>query len=497
MIYSYDMRRILVLLSLLVGSTLAGNWITGGGNPWRSGLTDENGPVRREDIAWQGTISGLFGMPVYIWEDKLVTMRFQSIDYAPIVCHDLFTGETLWTRDFPGANSRSLPIGFRDGRVYAINFQESQHDTLYALDANDGSILWRGQVTTWMSITESASFADNGDVLVSASGMRIARINCQTGDTVWTASRVWPVSGSADLCVQGNTVYGYSGGISSLYISAWDLETGRFKYRTRIPDTHPGGPTPQTAPMVGDDGTVYAHKPGDNLTALTDNGDSLVIRWSHEVSGDGSHYSIFSHFAVGPDGSVYCGSNGRIQRLDPTTGICIDSSPYIQDPTSSYFGLRMAIAADGTVYVTTGNQYAALYSFTPDLQLNWADTIPHLNTSGPALAQGVLGVAGAGTTLKVYQCASSITDARPIPDCRLALRAEPLPGRVRLTFTLPEPGKVGLHLYDATGRAVAHRQYAALAGVQTVELSVSGSGIAFAVLTAARRSARVKLPLVR
>jgi outer membrane protein assembly factor BamB len=491
------MIRESVLTVALAGLALAGNWVTGGGNPWRSGLTDENGPARREDIAWQGTISGMFGLPVFIWEDKLVTTRFQSIDYAPIVCHDLATGETLWTRDFPGANSRSLPIGFRDGRVYAINFQESQHDTLYALDASDGHILWRGQITTWMSITESASFADNGDVLVSAADFKIARVNAATGDTVWTTSRVWPVSSSADVCVRDTTVYAYSGDIGSLFINAWDLATGRFKYRTRIEDTHPGGPLPQTAPMVGDDGTVYAHKPGDNVTALEDTGDSLRVLWTHEVSGDAYHYSIFSHFAVGPDRSVYCGSNGRIQRLDPATGVCTDSSPFIQDPTSIYFGLRMAIGPDGTVYVTTGTQNAALYSFTPDLQLNWADTIPNLNTSGPALAQGVLAVAGAGTTLKAYRCQTGVAEAGTRPAGLFSLRAQAVSGRVRLKFTLPAAGEVLLRAYDAAGRRITSEQAYRAAGEQTLELPVRGSGIGFASVTAGGRTATAKFAFVR
>jgi outer membrane protein assembly factor BamB len=285
----------LSLLLLAVAIASAGDWVTGGGNPWRSGLSDERGPASREDLVWQGTLPGIFGAPIYIWDDKLVTMRFQTSDYAPIVCHDLTTGETLWTRDFPGTNSRSLPIGFRDGRVYAINFQErtNERDTLYALNATDGQIVWRSTIHAWMSITESASFAENGDLLVSADSFRIARVNCTTGAVVWVTPRVWPVTGAADICVYDSTVYAYTGDIGSLFLNAWDIGTGRFKYKTRIQDTHPGGPLPQSAPMVGDDGTIYAHKPGDNLTAIEDSGDSLHVLWTHEVSGDSYYYSIF------------------------------------------------------------------------------------------------------------------------------------------------------------------------------------------------------------
>ena len=194
------MRKLLVLFSLLAATAPAGEWMTSGGNPARTGLSDEYAPGG-PDLLWSGTLSGWFGLPIFISADKLVTMRFQSIDYAPMVCHDLFTGETLWTRDFPGANSRSVPIGLRDSRVYAINFQESRHDTLYCLDADNGEILWRGRVTVEMSISESATFAENGDLLVNASDFKIARIDHADGDTVWTTYRLWPVTGSADICV--------------------------------------------------------------------------------------------------------------------------------------------------------------------------------------------------------------------------------------------------------------------------------------------------------
>jgi hypothetical protein len=486
------MTRFLVLSALIVSVLSAGDWVISGGNPWRSGLADEIGPQSRSDIAWDGSLSSWFGLPVYVWQDKLVTTRFPSMDYAPVVCHDIATGETLWTRDFPGAQSRSIAIGFRDDRVYAINFQESQHDTLYALDAVTGDILWRGLVQVWMSITESATFAENGDLLVPADGFRIARINGATGATVWTASRVWPVTGSADICVYDSTVYAYSGDIGSLYLGAWDIATGRFKYNYRIPDTHPGGPLPQSAPMVGDDGTIYAHKPGDNVTALKDDGDSLRLLWTHEISGDSVYYSVFSHFAVGPDNAVYCASRGRIQRLDPADGTCTDSSVFIQDPSSIYFGVRMAIGADGTVYVTTGDNNAALYAFTGRLELLWADTIPNLNTSGPALARGVLAVAGAGTTLRVYRGQTSLSEAGAAAVQSFVLRARAMSGTVRLRFVNPAPAEVSVHVLDAAGRVTAGASRFLPAGAQVMELPVDAAGVGFARVTAGKVTTTAK-----
>ena len=489
------MNRFLPLL--LATTAFAGNWVTGGGNPWRSGLSDERGPSSREDIAWQGTVSGIFGAPIYIWGDKLVTMRFQTISYAPIVCHDLATGETLWTHDFPGTNSRSLPIGFRDGRVYAINFQESQHDTLYALDAADGHIIWRGKVQTWMSITESASFAADGDLLVTASNFKLARVDCETGDTVWTADRVWPVTGSADACVYDSTVYAYTGDIGSLFVNAWDLATGRWKYKTRLVDTHPGGPLPQSAPMVGDDGVVYAHKPGDNITALQDTGDSLLVLWTHEVSGTDSNYSIFSHFAVGPDRSVYCASDGRIQRLDPATGNCLDSSPAIKDPASLYFGVRMAIGSDSIVYLSAGPMGSALYSLSCNLEILWADTLQNMNTSGPAIGNGFLAVSGAGTDLRVYRNMVAVEERPVAAKQSFPLRAVSFPGGIRLRFTNPAAGAVTISVFDAAGRLLARDVRSRPAGMQEFAFPAGSSGVGFAVVSAGNKTSSVKFAQAR
>ena len=60
------MFRLTLSIALVACAATAGNWITGGRNPWRSGLSDERGPAGREDLAWEGTVSGIFGAPIYI-----------------------------------------------------------------------------------------------------------------------------------------------------------------------------------------------------------------------------------------------------------------------------------------------------------------------------------------------------------------------------------------------------------------------------------------------
>jgi len=451
-----NLTRLTILLLLV--SAAAGNWTTSGGDRLRSGLSPETGPDSAR-LLWEGSLSSWFGMPVFTWEDRLVTMRFQSIDYAPVVCHDLATGDTLWTRDFPGADSRSLPIGFRDGRVYAVNFQESRYDTLFALDPDDGSTLWVARVPVDMSISESASYAPDGDLLVTASDFRIARIDCATGDTVWTARRVWPVSGSTDVVAFGERLYAYGGDIGSLYLMAFDVATGALVDTLHIPDTHPGGPLPQAAPMVGSNGTIYAHKVGDNVTAIEDRGDSLKLLWSTELSGTAPYYSAFGHFATGPDGSVYAASWGRVIRLDPETGAVTDSSPFIQDTSGVIFHCRISVGADGTVYVSSDGHapLGGLYALTPGLDLLWYEPVPRLNTSGPAIGRdGVLAVAGDGTVLRVYGPAAGLAARGRAQPAGLLLAARPNPfrGSTRIEYLLERASDVNVLVHDVLGRQV-------------------------------------------
>jgi outer membrane protein assembly factor BamB len=445
------MRKFIVLLALLAATAPAWDWVTSGGNPPRTGLSSQYAPGN-PDLSWSGTLSGWFGTPIFMDSDKLITMRFQSIDYAPIVCHELFQGETLWTRDFPGANSRSLPIGIWGDRVYGVNFQESRHDTIYCLDARTGEILWRSTVTADMGITESATFAENGDPIVTISDFRIARLDHETGDTVWTTRRVWPVTGSTDACVYDSTVYAYWGDIGSLRLASFRLSDGTLKDTVRIEDTHPGGPMAQAAPMVGPDGTIYAHKVGDNVTAIRDFGDSLHVLWVAPISGEGEYFSPFSHFAVGPDSTVYAASYGRIIRLDPHTGAVIDSSDFVQDTTGILFNVRLAIDAAGQVFLATGQDAGGLYCFTPDLRLHWFEPIPRVNTSGPAIGvTGILAVGGSGTELRVYAPAPAVAD-RPA-HAAARLRA---PTIARLTASLRWNGPAArLDIHDITGALMA------------------------------------------
>jgi outer membrane protein assembly factor BamB len=450
------LRRVLPLIVLLF-VVARSDWINHGGNPARNGLSDQVGPaepVRR----WAGSLNSSFGEPVFIEQDRLVTCRY-DFNLGPIVCHDLTTGETLWTRDFPGNSYRSWPIGLRDGQVYAVDLKTASTDTLYALDVADGHIVWRCPYTVQVYLSESATFTPNGDLILTLSGFKTARINHLTGDTVWTVNRVWPISGSADLTVAGDRFYGFGGALvgGSLKLQSFDLATGRRIDSVLIDDTHPGGTAPYGNIIVGPDGVLYAHRCGDNVTAVEDRGESLHVRWVHEVSGADPYYAPWAQLACGPDSSVYALSSGRVIRLDPLTGAARDSSEMIQD-TTTVFQAHLSVGADGTVYAANGGfAHGALCCLTPDLRILWVESIPGVNISCPAIGpHGELAIAGGGDLLRVYEPASGLASRDTAEGQRMSAWPNPFTGTTLLRLPVRFKPGARIAIYDALGRLVRH-----------------------------------------
>ncbi len=430
-------------LLVLAGAAQGGNWPTIGGNSARNGQSADIGPTG-PDLLWEGSVSSWFGGQVFIENDRLVTMRFQGINVAPIVCCDLATGSQEWAVDFPGTNSRSVPRGFRDGRIYATNFQETGRDTLYALSAADGSRLWVSQVFCERGITWGAVFAPNGDPIVPAVSNHIARVDHLTGAQMWDASRIIPNTGAETLCVFGNTVYGFEGSLTTpKMLTAWDVNTGQKKYSSA---GLPGDGDQEVPFSVAPDGTIYVQRDGGFLYALTDTGSGIVEKWHVHVTGT----PTYGQFGIGLDGSVYIPDGTTLVRLDPQNGAVVDRSAALV--TSSVLNARVTVGADGNLYVGNGGSTdGALYAFSPSLQTLWSQAIPSITYAGPALGTGgALAVAGSGNLLKVYR--SSSVDVATGPGsggtgrtgaAGMALRViaspNPFRERTRITFRNIDP----------------------------------------------------------
>jgi outer membrane protein assembly factor BamB len=461
-----------LLAGLLGGAPAApAQWQVGvGGVPARNGLSTQNGPGAA-DLLWQTPQGTTVSQQAVIDGDLVVVNRLfnlgDPLHGTFIEGHDLHTGAKLWSVELPVGfpdSWRSRVTGIRDGRVYATRSGNTNAEYLYALSPVDGSMLWQSDDLITETTTESVAFTPDGDIVtsgVAADGARLIRIDGDTGATVWTTPGTCPTSGGCDAAVFGDRAYMWEATPSGPKITAVDLATGDKLYSGAGIG---GGFIQQVAPFVGPDGTVYAPRTQNNpvtdfLVAYDDTGSALVERWRRPLG-----YCPFASFGVGPDGSVYSYSVAkRIERLDPATGALRDLSLPIGGDS---FQPRMAIDADGTVFLTNGAfTGGALLVYTPNLTGSFTVPIPSVNVGGPALgADGTLIVGGTGATLRAYRC-----------DAEFLAYGAGCAGSGGFVPSLagggcPEPGgSVALYLDDTLGGAAALLLFGAGDGVATAK----------------------------
>jgi len=444
--------RNLLWVVLLVSATTRShaqnfNWSNGGGHPGRHGAVNLPGPTS-DSLLWTRAQPGLFGMPAYTEGNRIVTMRFFSLTNAPVECYELRTGQPLWSVDVTGGTGRSLPVGLKNGRVFVVRYTESQNDSLFALDVQNGSRLWASSVRVNPYIGSSVTFDTAGQLYIEGNGV-IYRINPITGASNWQINTIPFASGGGEMSIHPPTHTGYTheqiGGVS--YLWATDLATGIKKYNHIVNETYPGGPLPQAPLMVGPTGTIYVHRQGDNISAFSDNGLRLQLLWETPITGS----APFSHPCVGPTGDVYVPSGGRVLRLNPATGVPLDSTPIICS-NPNLFQMRASTDAEGTLYVTNGEN--AVSSFTRSLQFRWMHYVQNVNICAPVFgSDGIVVVSGSGV-LKAFappQLSSGVVS----PDVR-SWHIFPNPSSEHPVLWVENADQTAMYsLFDAWGRLVA------------------------------------------
>jgi outer membrane protein assembly factor BamB len=450
-----------VCLFVLGNLVVADDWTVGvGGKPARHSLSSEYGPTA-PDTLWQGGLYAIIAQQAVIEGNVVVMPRIQNLGDVLhgtlIVAHDLQTGDTLWTTDlpvdFPSTDWRNRVSAIRDGKVYATRAGNTNASYMYALDTTDGSIIWRSDSLVDESSTEGISFANNGDLIVG-NFTSVMRINALDGTAMWKTTRYSPTSGGSQAAVHGYSVYTWEASGYGPKISVFDISTGNYLYSSQAIG---GGLAQQVSPFVGPNGIVYATRTQNNpltdsLVAFVDIDTALERIWSVPLG-----YVPLASFGVGPDGSVYSYStNGEVFRID-STGTVIDTSQQIliDYPAQP----RMAIGAEGIVYVTNGGfTNGALYSFNPDLTLRWSTPIVNVNVGGPAIGSGgVLIVCGIGTDVRAYEGGTGITEHEDgyVQNINLEVFPNPFTQLTTVSCSIGQRAeRIEIDIYDATGRLV-------------------------------------------
>lgn len=441
--------RTLVILLFAMASAPQASWPCAGGNALHNGMGDVTGPAGPE-VLWQGTtFNTLFGCQIYIWNGYLATMRFQTVNVSPTVVYDLETGQELWSLDLTGPNSRTMPIGFRDGALYLVNYQENGGgDTVYSCDPASGAILWKADALVRFSIAHMASFTTGGD-LVLPSNTHVHRIDRESGATVWSTPRNIPNTGAEYLCVTEDRVYGFEGFLNTdKKLVAYDLATGLKLYET---EALPGDGDQEVPLMADGQGRVFVIRDGTGeIRAYLDTGSGFALLWTAATATAADGVGSTANFGAGPDGTLYfVGASGNtLVRLDPGTGALLNESPVLAENMDP----RITIATDGTLFVTDGTAAGGrLHALSAGLEVLWQEPFPYNYYSGPALGYpGYLAMTGSGTSLAVYRTLGAGTGPAP-PPVTISVFPNPASTVVHVQGALEG---TDLRVLDTSGRTV-------------------------------------------
>ncbi len=442
---------LLLLFSVLNAQTW--NWIVANGanNSRYSYAQCVLGPDTKDNILWEdGALFSHYPHPVFTKGDTMITDRVHDyndpLHGSYIVAYNIIDGTELWKVELPidpsVDNFRSKVCGISDSLVFATRCSNSNQSYLYALDIEDGSVVWHTDDVINLTSSEGVIYADNGDILVGDYN-HITRFNVNDGSTVWQSPRSSPTSGGSEIARYQDHIYAWAASVYGPKITVFDVNNGDFLYESRGIG---GGIVQQIAPLVGPDGTIYAPRAqnaptADTLVAFEDTGTELKELWKLEMA-----WVPHATHGVGPDGSFYMYSrdfeilrvvenkkiiasskpisnannnNGKIIKINNQKASIvknepgyinirhfpkkdynpIDTSIYIGDPNASYNSPSMAIDNEGNLFVANENN---VFAFDYQLNTIWTENISDVDFICLA-KNGNLIVPAENNVIKVYE----------------------------------------------------------------------------------------------
>ncbi|RAJ67072.1 serine/threonine protein kinase [Streptomyces sp. Amel2xB2] len=227
-----------------------------------------------------------------------------------------------------------------DGRVHA-----SDGPSLYALDARDGSELWRLATDGWVF----SLHVDRGTVVTGTRGGGVQAWDATVGEKLWElgGAQTEFETREAGPSVHEGTVYTWGEG----RLFALEARTGAERWSYPVGDAATTGGVPVRL-TTAEDGTVYVCA-GSRVHAL--DGVSGAERWRFDAPAAFLSPAAFVHGPAVAGGGVYLADHlGTVYALDALTG---------QDrwriATEARHSTEPVVAADGLVHLGSGG---ALYT---------------------------------------------------------------------------------------------------------------------------------------
>ncbi|MDG9704559.1 PQQ-binding-like beta-propeller repeat protein [Streptomyces sp. DH37] len=335
---------------------------TGTGGTGALGATAAHTPSPDETAAPPRWRPWRFRMSNDVWGTPAVADGLLYVTSFEVHALDVATGRRQFkTREV----AWSMAVG--NGRVHA-----SDGPSLYALNARDGSEIWRLATDGWVY----ALRADRGTVVTGTRGGGVQAWDAATGE------RLWELSGAqtdfetpeAGPVIRGGSVYAWGDG--RLY--ALEARTGAEQWSYPVGDTSVTGGVPVRL-LPADDGVVYVSA-GSRVFAL--DAATGAERWRFDAPAAFLCPPAFAPGAAIAGGGVYLADYlGTVYALDAANG-----HDRWRIATESRQSAEPLVVADGLVHLGSGGALYTLdaVSGTP----RWRFATGGEITGSPVVADG-------------------------------------------------------------------------------------------------------------
>ena len=324
-------------------------------------VVDDSGsdviPIQDELFLWSFSTGGWVLMAPAV-ADGVV---YAASDDHSIYALDAETGSLLWSHPTDDV-IRSTPTVV-DGRV----FFGSNDNHIYALEAATGTELWKYDTGDWVQYSPAVK---DGKVYFGAPSdgdRKVHAVDAATGEVAWVAEHPFPIGNNHTPTPIGDRVYAQGAEYGQFF--ALDATTGSAAWQAEV------GGYVESAPTV-QDGVVYLTVA--NRAYAFKEGTGEII-W--EVNTEEFPARDFPALVV--DGVYYLTPSDKVYALDTTTGEELWSY-------ESYMLSTAPVVADGVLY---GASQDAEYLFALDAATGeelWTQPIEDFNAYTLAVVDGIL-----------------------------------------------------------------------------------------------------------